>query len=294
MPQGSISGPGCPPGVSGQAQGQCWSTRGSLTASPSLTTLCWRGCGGQGGQHSLGPPSRAPSCTPGPPSMQVTIEDVQAQRGSTAQFQAVIEGNPQPTVTWYRVRTGTLWGAGLGECVAFPPYSKALTGGWDRLPCRGPQVGLMSTRLCPQDDAQLVDGARLSQQQEGTTYSLVLRDVTQDDAGVYTCLARNAGGQVLCKAELVVHGGESGDPSQNPSVCSSRARGGVCGLSRAPAQGCYTCAGDSEPDSGKQSYRRKLHSFYEVKEEIGRYGPVTQTQEPLPALLELRPQPPPP
>ncbi|XP_040478675.1 obscurin-like [Ursus maritimus] len=141
-----------------------------------------------------------------PPSMQVTIEDVQAQRGSTAQFQAVIEGNPQPTVTWYR------------------------------------------------DDAQLVDGARLSQQQEGITYSLVLRDVAQDDAGVYTCLARNAGGQVLCKAELVVHGGESGDPSQNPR--------------------------DSEPDSEKQSYRRKLHSFYEVKEEIGRgvFGFVKRVQ----------------
>lgn len=239
--------------------------------------------------------------------MQVTIEDVQAQRGSTAQFQAVIEGNPQPTVTWYRVGTGTVWGAGPGECVAVPPDSKALTGGWDRLPCRGPQVGLMSTRLCPQDDAQLVDGARLSQQQEGITYSLVLRDVAQDDAGVYTCLALNAGGQVLCKAELVVHGGESGDPSQNPSVCSLRARGGVCGLSWAPAQGCYTCgkwtsvptptafrsltAGDSEPDSEKQSYRRKLHSFYEVKEEIGRYGPITQTQEPLPRPRSSTPSP---
>ncbi|XP_078308594.1 obscurin isoform X39 [Panthera onca] len=131
-----------------------------------------------------------------PPSMQVTIEDVQAQRGSTAQFQAVIEGNPQPTVTWYR------------------------------------------------DDAQVVDGARLSQQREGTTYSLVLRDVTQQDAGVYTCLAQNAGGQVLCKAELVVHGG------------------------------------DSESDTEKQSYRRKLHSFYEVKEEIGRgvFGFVKRVQ----------------
>ncbi|XP_032704377.1 obscurin-like [Lontra canadensis] len=131
-----------------------------------------------------------------PPSMQVTIEDVQAQRGSTAQFQAVIEGNPQPMVTWYR------------------------------------------------DDAHLVDGARLSQQQDGTTYSLVLRDVTQHDAGVYTCLARNAGGQVLCKAELVVHGG------------------------------------DGELESEKQSYRRKLHSFYEVKEEIGRgvFGFVKRVQ----------------
>ena len=41
--------------------------------------------------------------------MQVTIEDVQAQSGGMAQFQAVIEGNPQPTVIWYKV------GAGLGE-----------------------------------------------------------------------------------------------------------------------------------------------------------------------------------
>lgn len=61
-----------------------------------------------------------------------------------------------------------------------------------------------------------MDGARLSQQQDGATYSLVLRDVTQHDAGVYTCLARNAGGQVLCKAELVVHGGELGVPSRSP------------------------------------------------------------------------------
>ncbi|EPQ06910.1 Obscurin [Myotis brandtii] len=131
-----------------------------------------------------------------PPSMQVTIEDVQAQGGSTAEFQAVIEGDPQPTVTWYK------------------------------------------------DSVQLVDSARLSQQQEGTTYSLVLRDVAQHDAGVYTCLAQNAGGQVLCKAELLVHGGAS------------------------------------ELGSEKQSYRRKLHSFYEVKEEIGRgvFGFVKRVQ----------------
>ncbi|KAM5307883.1 obscurin isoform 1-T1 [Glossophaga mutica] len=121
-----------------------------------------------------------------PPSMQVTIEDVQAQRGSTAKFQAVIKGNPQPTVTWYK------------------------------------------------DSIQLVDSTWLSQQQEGTTYSLVLRNVAQHDAGVYTCLAQNAGGQVLCKAELLVQGG------------------------------------DSNLDLEKQSCRRKLHSFYEVKEEIGR------------------------
>ncbi|KAK2085877.1 hypothetical protein P7K49_035302 [Saguinus oedipus] len=94
------------------------------------------------------------------------------------------------------------------------------------------------------DSVQLVDSARLSQQQEGTTYSLVLRDVALKDAGVYTCLAQNAGGQVLCKAELLVLGG------------------------------------DSEPDSEKQSPRRRLHSFYEVKEEIGRgvFGFVKRVQ----------------
>ncbi|XP_037595721.1 obscurin isoform X40 [Cebus imitator] len=131
-----------------------------------------------------------------PPSMQVTIEDVQAQTGGAAQFQAVIEGDPQPTVAWYK------------------------------------------------DSIQLVDSARLSQQQEGTTYSLVLRDVSSKDAGVYTCLAQNAGGQVLCKAELLVLGG------------------------------------DSELDSEKQSPRRRLHSFYEVKEEIGRgvFGFVKRVQ----------------
>nr|XP_019585378.1 PREDICTED: obscurin [Rhinolophus sinicus] len=138
------------------------------------------------GQKKALPDRHTSAESGGPPSMQVTIEDVQAQRGNTAQFQAVIEGNPRPTVTWYK------------------------------------------------DSVQLVDGAQLSLQQDGTTYSLVLRNVAQQDAGVYTCLAQNAGGQVLCKAELLVHGG------------------------------------DSELDLEKQSYRRKLHSFYDVKEEIGR------------------------
>nr|XP_042140006.1 obscurin isoform X4 [Peromyscus maniculatus bairdii] len=130
------------------------------------------------------------------PSMQVTIEDVQVQVGDTAQFDAVIEGNPPPTVTWYK------------------------------------------------DSSQLVSSDRLSQRQDGTTYSLVLTDVAPHDAGVYTCLAHNAGGQVLCKAELLVHGGD-------------------------------------KLDSEKQAYRRKLHSFYEVQEEIGRYGFLTVPTTPV-------------
>ncbi|XP_023563514.1 obscurin isoform X3 [Octodon degus] len=121
-----------------------------------------------------------------PPSMQVTIEDVEVQAGGTALFEAVIEGNPQPTVTWYK------------------------------------------------DGFQLVDSARLQQRQDGTLCSLVLMDTTQGDAGVYTCIAHNTGGQVLCKAELLV------------------------------------LVGDNKPASEKQSCRRKLQSFYEIQEEIGR------------------------
>lgn len=131
-----------------------------------------------------------------PPSMQVTIEDVQAEKGGTACFQAVIEGHPQPTVTWYK------------------------------------------------DGVQLAQDPRMIPQQQGTTYSLQLRDVALHDAGVYTCLAHNTGGQVLCKAELLVLGG------------------------------------DAEQYSEQRSFRRKLQSFYEVKEEIGRgvFGFVKRVQ----------------
>lgn len=155
--------------------------------------------------------------------------------------------------------------------------------------------------LCLQDSVQLVDGAQLSLQQDGTTYSLVLRNVAQQDAGVYTCVAQNAGGQVLCKAELLVHGGESGDPSQAPSRLHADVAS--CGLPEAAAQGAAPAGntkwghgdgwpslstptagrsltvGESEPDLEKQSYRRKLHSFYDVKEEIGRYLPLTPPPE---------------
>uniref|UniRef100_A0A5F8GI76 Obscurin n=1 Tax=Monodelphis domestica TaxID=13616 RepID=A0A5F8GI76_MONDO len=173
-----------PGGVSptGRPQLLCNMSTGCLTASPCYSQL-----------HPS-PPSRLPrqssqptvihlaqpNCALSlePPSMQVTIEDIQAQAGETAKFQAIIEGHPLPIVTWYQVR--------------------------------------------------------IFQEQQGTNYSLVLKDITQQDAGIYTCVAQNPSGEVLCKAELLVQGGEA------------------------------------EMGAEKQSYRRKLHSFYEVKEEIGR------------------------
>lgn len=160
----------------------------------------------------------APSPTPGPPSMQVTIEDVQAQSGGMAQFQAVIEGNPQPTVIWYKVGAGLGKGLPAGEAVCGAPagLGMALTEG-QAGPWRwGPPGGTDGRPVLPclQDGTQLGADPRLSQQQEGTTYSLVIRDVAQHDAGVYTCLAHNPGGQVLCKAELLIHGGEWGTTSQ--------------------------------------------------------------------------------
>ncbi|XP_077792815.1 obscurin-like [Podarcis muralis] len=122
----------------------------------------------------------------GPPYMQVTIEDVQVRCGEMAKFHAIIEGDPQPTIAWFK-------GISL-----------------------------------------LTDSERVHQLSEGTRYSLILYNTRTEDGGVYTCIAKNTGGEVLCKAELVV---QEDKKSQ---------------------------------EAKKQSNRRKLHSFYEVKQEIGR------------------------
>ncbi|XP_015276538.1 PREDICTED: obscurin-like, partial [Gekko japonicus] len=121
-----------------------------------------------------------------PPYMQVTIEDVLVRCGEMAKFEAIIEGNPQPTVAWFK-------GISL-----------------------------------------LADSEKVGQFSEGTRYSLILYNTRSEDGGVYTCIAKNAGGEVLCKAELVV---QEDKKSQ---------------------------------EAKKESTRRKLHSVYEVKQEIAR------------------------
>ncbi|XP_010016327.1 PREDICTED: obscurin-like, partial [Nestor notabilis] len=80
----------------------------------------------------------------------------------------------------------------------------------------------------------LTDSNRLHQGNEGTTYFLVVDNAVLEDGGVYTCVAKNAGGEVLCKAELVVR------------------------------------EGNKDQAAKKVATRRKLHSLYEVKQEIGR------------------------
>ncbi|KAK2523939.1 hypothetical protein Q9966_011861 [Columba livia] len=80
----------------------------------------------------------------------------------------------------------------------------------------------------------LTDSSRLHQGKEGTTYFLVVDNAAPEDGGVYTCVAKNTGGEVLCKAELVVHEAKKDQAAK------------------------------------KVATRRKLHSLYEVKQEIGR------------------------
>ncbi|XP_025030001.1 obscurin-like, partial [Python bivittatus] len=121
-----------------------------------------------------------------PPYMQVPLEDVQVRCGEMAKFHAIIEGNPQPVVGWFK-------GISL-----------------------------------------LLSSEKIYQFNEGTSYSLILYNTQAEDGGVYTCMAKNMGGEVVCKAELVV---QEDKKSQ---------------------------------EAKKQSPRRKLHSFYEVKQEIGR------------------------
>ncbi|XP_063273175.1 obscurin-like [Prinia subflava] len=80
----------------------------------------------------------------------------------------------------------------------------------------------------------LTDSSRIHQGKEGTTYFLVVDNAAMEDGGVYTCVAKNAGGEVLCKAELVVREAKK------------------------------------DQEGKKVATRRKLHSHYEVKQEIGR------------------------
>ncbi|CAI9572202.1 unnamed protein product [Staurois parvus] len=118
--------------------------------------------------------------------MQVTIEDVHANCGETAQFDAVIDGSPPLTITWYK------------------------------------------------DNTLLKDSDRFQLVRDGRKCSLVIRSTERGDGGVYTCVARNSGGEVSCKAELVMQEEEK------------------------------------EDDTKIVHKRRKLKSFFEVKEEIGR------------------------
>ncbi|XP_009069614.1 PREDICTED: obscurin-like, partial [Acanthisitta chloris] len=80
---------------------------------------------------------------------------------------------------------------------------------------------------------------RIHQGKEGTTYFLLVDNATLEDGGVYTCVAKNAGGEVLCKAELTVREG-------NATLLAK------------------------DQEGKKMPTRRKLHSHYEVKQEIGR------------------------
>ncbi|KAM4689084.1 obscurin-like [Discoglossus pictus] len=121
-----------------------------------------------------------------PPYMQVTIEDVHTNCGDTARFDAVIEGSPPLTITWYKNNT-----------------------------------------LLKEND-------RIHIAKEDRRYSLLIHNTNHEDGGVYTCIARNKGGEVSCKAELVMHEEKK---EQVPK---------------------------------KIPKRRKLKSFFEVKEEIGR------------------------
>nr|XP_060639350.1 obscurin-like [Anolis sagrei ordinatus] len=82
--------------------------------------------------------------------------------------------------------------------------------------------------------SMLIDSARIRQFNEGTRYSLILYNTRPEDGGVYTLVAKNSAGEVLCKAELMV---QEDKKSQ---------------------------------EAKKESTRRKLHAFYEVKQEIGR------------------------
>eukprot|EP00079_Xenopus_tropicalis_P027045 XP_012821217.1 PREDICTED: obscurin-like isoform X2 [Xenopus tropicalis] len=84
------------------------------------------------------------------------------------------------------------------------------------------------------NNVPLTECERIQIVKEDRKYSLILRDTKPDDGAIYTCVARNMGGEVSCKAELVMHE----DTKEHVTETVQK--------------------------------RRKLKSFFEVKEEIGR------------------------
>ncbi|XP_053140297.1 striated muscle preferentially expressed protein kinase isoform X2 [Hemicordylus capensis] len=88
------------------------------------------------------------------------------------------------------------------------------------------------------DEVLLVESNHLSFVYEESECSLVVLNTTEQDSGVYTCIAHNLAGEVSCKAELVVH-------AVVPDADATRA----------------------EEES---HIARRLADYYDIHEEIGR------------------------
>nr|XP_034982660.1 striated muscle preferentially expressed protein kinase isoform X3 [Zootoca vivipara] len=88
------------------------------------------------------------------------------------------------------------------------------------------------------DEVLLTESNHLSFVYEESECSLVVLNTTEQDSGVYTCIARNLAGEVSCKAELVVH-------AAAPDADAARAE-----------EAAHTA--------------RRLAEYYDVHEEIGR------------------------
>ncbi|XP_075705192.1 myosin light chain kinase, smooth muscle-like [Rhinoderma darwinii] len=84
------------------------------------------------------------------------------------------------------------------------------------------------------DNNVLKESDRIQTVREDRKYSLIIYNTEAGDGGLYTCVAHNAAGEVSCKAELVM-------------------------------------VTDKERETKTQQKRRKLNSFFDVKEEIGRW-----------------------
>ncbi|XP_069815235.1 obscurin-like [Dendropsophus ebraccatus] len=84
------------------------------------------------------------------------------------------------------------------------------------------------------DNDPLKENNRIRTLREDRKYSLIIHQTEAGDGGVYTCIAHNPAGEVSCKAELVM------------------------------------AAEEKEQETKASHKRRKLKSFFEVKEEIGR------------------------
>lgn len=82
---------------------------------------------------------------------------------------------------------------------------------------KGEQTSVTKPRYChPQGNVPLQPSARMSMSERNGMQVLEIYDVTQDDVGVYTCMAVNGSGKASMSAELSMPGTGVWDYAEGP------------------------------------------------------------------------------
>ncbi|MGH0174099.1 UNVERIFIED_CONTAM: hypothetical protein FKN15_071391 [Acipenser sinensis] len=148
-----------------------------------------------------------------PPCIHVTIEDLKVQSGEEAKFEAVIEGNPTPEITWYKC--GVLLSASDRVYLSQKDAECSLT----LLTVSSQDRGIY-TCVAKNISGEVSCKAELSVYEEGCQFlsssrillsaipkechTLTILSAEEEDLGSYRCVATNPGGEASTSCTLIV------------------------------------------------------------------------------------------